>query len=171
MRLTVAFALFLAAGCTSKVRGLDDLGTGGNGTDDMGPTCGNGVLDPMEDCDDGAANGTVGDACSEFCQWVCVVDVTCDDHDACNGAETCADHACKSGTPLDDGTACGSAMLCRGGTCVASRCGDGIVTAPEECDDGNVTDGDGCDNNCAFSCKSSDPTRNCTPTDACQGQG
>src|SRR4029077_5866168 len=27
------------------------------------------------------------------------------------------------------------------------------------------------DSTCKFSCKSSDPTRNCTPTDACAGQG
>ncbi len=170
MRCTVALALVLAAGCTSKAHN-DDMGVGGNGTDDMGPTCGNGVIDTNEDCDDGAGNGTVGDPCTQFCQFVCTVDANCDDGKACNGAETCTDHVCKTGTAPADGTSCGSAMLCRGGTCVASRCGDGIVTAPEECDDGNVTDGDGCNNDCTFSCKSSDPARNCTPADACQGQG
>ena len=168
MRCTVALALILAAGCTSKNH-TDDLGVGGNGSDDMGG-CGNGVIDANEDCDDGPRNGSVDDPCNQFCQFVCAVDANCDDGKACNGAETCVNHVCKAGTPLDDGTSCGSAMLCRGGTCVASRCGDGIITAPEECDDGNVTDGDGCDS-CKFSCKSSDPTRNCTPTDSCQGQG
>jgi cysteine-rich repeat protein len=172
MRCTVALALILAAvGCNSKNH-TDDMGVGGNGTDDMGPPpCGNGVVDPNEDCDDGVANGTVGDPCNANCQFTCAVDANCDDGKACNGAETCVGHICKQGTPLDDGTSCGSAMLCRAGVCVASRCGDKIVTAPEECDDGNVTDGDGCDSNCKFSCKSSDPARNCTPTDACAGQG
>ncbi len=31
----------------------------------------------------------------------------------------------------------------------ATRCGDGIVEAPELCDDGNLTSGDGCDATCA----------------------
>ena len=171
MRVAVALALLCAVGCSSKVKGVDDLGTGGNGSDDMGQNCGNGVLDEMEDCDDGTANGTVGDPCTQFCQFVCAVDANCDDGKACNGAEKCTNHVCVAGTAEDDGTSCGSAMLCRGGTCVASRCGDGIVTPPEECDDGNVTDGDGCNSDCTFSCSSTDTSRNCTPTDACMGQG
>lgn len=169
MRWTVALALLLTVGCTSKNSALQDSGAPGG--DDMGPTCGNGVLDPGEDCDDGAANGHSGDACNQYCQFVCAVDANCDDGDVCNGAETCVDHACRPGSAADDGTACGGGKLCRGGACVAARCGDGIVTAPEECDDGNVTDGDGCQADCTFSCVSSDATRNCTPADACAGQG
>lgn len=168
MRYGVALALVLAVGCTSKVKGVDDLGAGG---DDMAPPCGNGVVDANEDCDDGPNNGVAGDPCSQSCLFTCVIDANCDDGQACNGAETCVEHVCQAGTPLDDGTSCGSGMLCRGGTCVASRCGDGIVTAPEECDDGNATDGDGCNHDCTLSCKSSDPARNCTPADACEGQG
>ena len=34
------------------------------------PTCGNGVVDPGETCDDGAANGTSGDPCSSTCTAV-----------------------------------------------------------------------------------------------------
>ncbi len=168
MRYCVALAVVLAVGCTSKVKGIDDLGSGG---DDMGPLCGNGTVDPGEDCDDGANNGMAGDPCTQFCQFACAVDANCDDGMACNGVETCVSHVCMPGTPAGDGTACGSGMLCRGGTCVAAKCGDGIVTAPEECDDGNAVNGDGCDTDCMFSCKSSDPTRNCTPKDACMGQG
>ncbi len=171
MRISVGFAFALVAsfalGCSSKGKGPDDLGSGG---DDMGMLCGNGVVDPGEDCDDGANNGRAGDPCSQFCQWGCVVDANCDQK-ACSSKATCSGHVCIAGTPLSDGTSCGSAMLCRGGTCVAARCGDGIVTPPEECDDGNAVNGDGCDNSCKFSCVSSDTSRNCTPMDACAGQG
>ncbi len=171
MRLTVALALLCAAGCTSNVQGIGDLGTGGNGGDDMG-SCGDGVIDPAsEDCDDGALNGTPGDPCTGFCRFVCTVDANCDDGDVCNGSETCADHLCMPGTAATDGTTCGTDKLCSGGTCVDARCGDGVTTPPEECDDGNAVDGDGCDSDCKFSCISTDPTRNCTPMDACAGQG
>ena len=165
----IAVLAFLAVGCTSPNHGLDDLGVGS--ADDLGPTCGNGVLDANEDCDDGAANGKSGDRCTQFCQFVCAVDANCDDGNSCNGAETCVDHACKPGSTADDGSDCGNGKLCRAGTCVAARCGDGIVTAPEECDDGNVTDGDGCQSDCTFSCVTGDAARDCTPTDACAGQG
>ncbi|HEY6477021.1 MAG TPA: hypothetical protein VI456_10595, partial [Polyangia bacterium] len=37
---------------------------------------------------------------------------------------------------------------CASGACVAPRCGDGKVEAPEACDDGNLAPGDGCDPNC-----------------------
>src|SRR6476659_1517423 len=140
MRVTLALAMVLAVGCSSKNNATDDLGTGGNG-DDMGLTCGNGVIDPAtEDCDDGANNGALGDSCNTNCHWVCSIDHDCDDGKACNGAETCVDHVCHSGTAEPDGTSCGTAMLCQSGVCVASKCGDGVVTAPEECDDGNAVD-------------------------------
>src|SRR3954468_10699689 len=141
MRLTVALALILAAGCSSKVKGVDDLGTGGNG-DDMGPTCGDGVIDPVtEDCDDGAANGTPSDPCTGLCRFVCGIDQDCDDGNACNGTETCANHLCMPATPPADGTSCGSGKLCHNGTCGDAKCGDGITSPPEECDDGNAVDG------------------------------
>ena len=171
MRLSVALALSFAVGCTSQVKGID-LGTGGNG-DDMGLTvCGDGVVDPVtEDCDDGAANGTPNDPCTGLCRFVCSIDKDCDDGNACNGAETCADHLCMPASAPADGTACGSGKLCHNGVCGDAKCGDGITTAPEECDDGNAVDGDGCNSDCTFSCKSSDPARNCTPADVCMGQG
>jgi cysteine-rich repeat protein len=169
MRLTIALGFVVFVGCSSNVKGIDDMGTGGGGDDQ--PSCGNGVIDLNEDCDDGPANGTLGDKCTNACQFACALDVNCDDGDACNGAETCVDHGCVAGTTADDGTSCGTSMVCNGGNCVDAHCGDGIVTAPEECDDGNPSDGDGCNSDCTFSCKSSDPARNCTPKDTCAGQG
>lgn len=172
MRLTVALGFLVFVGCSSNVKGIDDLGSGGNG-DDMGlSVCGDGVVDPgSEDCDDGAANGTPNDPCNGLCRFVCSVDKDCDDGNACNGTETCSEHLCVAGTPVADGTDCGSGKLCRAGTCGDARCGDGVTTAPEECDDGNAVDGDGCNSDCTFSCLSTDTSRNCTPMDACMGQG
>lgn len=169
MRWTAALVVFacVGVGCKNNAHHPDAAVVG----DDMGLNCGNGRIDPGEDCDDGPNNGTVGDPCNQFCNWTCIADAKCDDGNVCNGAETCVDHVCKAGTAPSDGTTCGSGMLCRGGTCLAARCGDGIVTPPEECDDGNAVNGDGCDNNCKFSCRSTDSSRNCTPADVCAGQG
>ena len=35
---------------------------------DAATLCGNGVIDPGEQCDDGSANGSAGDHCSATCQ-------------------------------------------------------------------------------------------------------
>jgi cysteine-rich repeat protein len=85
--------------------------------------------------------------------------------------EDCDDSA--PGTPLGDGTPCGTGKICRQQVCSPAVCGDGFVTAPEECDDGskNGTAGDGCSASCTWVCVSTDPKRNCTPADACAGQG
>jgi cysteine-rich repeat protein len=37
---------------------------------------------------------------------------------------------------------------CKDGRCMASGCGDGVVTPPEQCDDGNAVNGDACSNSC-----------------------
>ncbi len=129
------------------------------------------MLDPGETCDDGAANGTPGDPCLTNCAYACNVDQDCSDAEPCNGVETCSDHACQPGVAPPEGTDCGSGSLCRNGACTPGVCGDMYVTSPEECDDGNEVEGDGCDNNCMFSCVSTDITRDCTPADACAGQG
>lgn len=50
--------------------------------------------------------------------------------------------ACSSS---DEGSPSGNTA---GTTVVSSRCGDGVVQAPETCDDGNGVDDDGCTNQC-----------------------
>jgi len=158
-------------GCTrdNVNAGGDDLG-GGDDLAPVGERCGDGVVSDPEECDDG--NGVGGDGCENDCTFTCTNAAKCDDGDPCNGAESCdpATHTCAGGTALADGASCGTGRVCRGGVCVASSCGDTVVTAPEECDDGNSVDGDGCDS-CRFSCVSGDATRNCTPADRCAGQG
>jgi cysteine-rich repeat protein len=94
-------------------------------------TCGNGVLDPGERCDDG--NNVSGDGCPADCGPACgdgVVDPgeMCDD----------GDHA---------GGLCGSDCRFTGAT---GRCGDGVRDRGEACDDGNLDSQDGCSSRCTI---------------------
>lgn len=89
---------------------------------EVGVTCGNGIQEPGEYCDDG--NLVSGDGCSNICQ-----------------SEGCTDPAAQNydaSAVIDDGS------------CVYLFCGDGIVSPQigERCDDGNTVDGDGCDSSC-----------------------
>lgn len=68
--------------------------------------------------------------------------------------EVCVSTSCELAL---EGDACANADvgngLCRRGSCVAQRCGDGILGydaagRPELCDDGNQVDGDGCSADC-----------------------
>ncbi|HVU02315.1 MAG TPA: DUF4215 domain-containing protein [Polyangiaceae bacterium] len=156
-----------------------DSGTGGTSGDagpseDAGPQpdpalCGNGQLDPYEDCDDG--NKKTRDGCENSCRWTCTStrDSLCQDGDYCNGREVCNEnHTCgASPGPLPDDTRCGVANVCKSGVCVpaAAICGDTLLVDPEECDPPNVAAG--CDADCRFTCKGDDPTRNCVSPDPC----
>ncbi len=179
-----------AAGCSSPAStpssqdsGVSDasIAAGGASADaavvDAGPPslCGNGRLDPGEQCDDG--NEKNKDGCDDTCVFSCVHGVSddvCSDGNYCNGPEVCnADHTCGPSTgPLADGTICGQANKCQAGVCqtAAADCGDSLVEPPEECDNGSAGDSAGCVA-CRFTCVSSDPTRNCIPADSCAGKG
>ncbi|MFQ5478980.1 MAG: DUF4215 domain-containing protein [Candidatus Binatia bacterium] len=91
--------------------------------------CGDGALDPSEQCDDG--NLEDGDCCSSSCTAE-AAHAPCDDGDPCTPSDEC------------DG----------GGVCVASgsTCGNGTLDANcgEHCDDGNLADGDCCNSTCSF---------------------
>jgi len=162
------FVIFIV-GCGDNLKPKEPQDAG---TDGPAVTCGNGVVEDNEQCDDGATNGSPGARCTTQCIWTCLDDTWCTDNEPCNGPETCVDHACVPAANNEpDGTSCGTGKICRNGACTDGVCGDMFVTAPEECDDANSMMSDGCENNCTFSCVSTDNTRNCTPTDICQGQG
>jgi cysteine-rich repeat protein len=94
------------------------------------PVCGDGVLDPGEACDDGAANADDG-----ACTLACAVAI-CGDMLVHAGVEDC-----------DDGNAANDDLCVSG--CKNAACGDGFVGPGEGCDDGNQVDNDKCGNDCA----------------------
>ena len=138
--------------------------------DDGGPTgicvrgicsaaaCGDGVVSPPEECDNGSANGP-GSGCESNCRFTCLsTDAArnCGAADqGCTAAGSCDDatHTCKAGGLKPAGAGCGPGKFCRGADCVAGTCGDAVVTAPEACDNGSANGpGTGCETNCTFSC-------------------
>jgi cysteine-rich repeat protein len=123
-------------------------------------TCGDGVLDEGEECDD--ANTVSGDGCSESCR----IETTCGDGvreggEQCDDGNTVAGDGCSPVCRLEE---CGNRVVdpgedCDDGNDVAGdgctpdcvrepRCGDGIVDPGEGCDDGNTESGDGCSETC-----------------------
>jgi len=95
------------------------------------PLCGDGNLDPGEECDDG--NNLDGDGCSAQCTF----EPYCGDGNLDEGEE------CDDGNNLDGD---GCSALCT----FEPYCGDGNLDEGEECDDGNNLDGDGCSALCTF---------------------
>ncbi|MBI5489402.1 MAG: hypothetical protein HY905_18865 [Deltaproteobacteria bacterium] len=116
--------------------------------------CGNGTIDPGEQCDDGGGNSdTVPDACRTDCTDAhCgdgVVDAgeTCDAGgansdiapDACRTSclpASCGDGVVDTGETCDAGGANSDIApdACRT-SCLPASCGDGVVDSAEECDD------------------------------------
>jgi len=113
-----------------------------------GGVCGDGILDPGEECDDG--NGISGDGCSA----ACIAEATgvCGDG-ICSSGEDCftclADCGCMTGCgdgACDPtfGETCSSCPTDCGG-CRGAVCGNGVLEAGEECD---PPDGTSCDAYC-----------------------
>ena len=118
--------------------GLDEQCDDGNDVDDdacsnscqLAPECGNSVVDPGEECDEGWFN-------TETCDFDCSLPVCGDGLTNYDSGESCDD----GNTISDDG--CDSA-------CVQEVCGDGIKHADEECDDGDRDNQDECTDQCTF---------------------
>ena len=132
------------------------------GFEEVPPSCGDGVVQAGEDCDDG--NDVDTDACTSRCRdpfcgdgWVqpgesCDDDNERADDDCTNDCEVarCGDgvvqrrgsrvEACDDGnSENDDG--CSNA-------CTEPVCGDGVVQGMEQCEDGNDDDTDACSSRC-----------------------
>jgi hypothetical protein len=95
-------------------------------------TCGNGVVDAGEQCDNGAANS---DSAPDACRTSCL-------------SAKCGDGV------VDTGEQCDSAMSATpcSITCTLPVCGDGMVTVGEECDNG-ASNSDSTPDACRTTCK------------------
>ncbi len=107
----------------------------GCGEDDFGPmaaqpVCGDGIVEGIEQCDDGNYDN------SDFCLATCTL-ASCGDGYLETDIEDCDDGNNRGGD--------GCAPDCRG---EASGCGNGIVDPGEECDDGNAQNSDACLDSC-----------------------
>jgi len=121
------------------------------------PTCGDGVPDPGEDCDDG--NAIDGDGCDTACVFSCATPAAdCPVPPECQMATCTALHTCDVATdPAKEGSACGAmpGYTCKSGACSApnATCGNGVLEVGEACDFGAANGpGTGCETNCQFSC-------------------
>jgi len=147
---------------------------------DNGPVCGNGAIEPGEQCDDG--NARPFDGCSALCRLepdakcdvpgqACVSTVVCGDGkivppERCDDGNQVNGDGCSVGCEVEEGYACGSSGCT---PVVTFKCGDGAVNNGEQCDDGGNADADGCSATCkhedGYTCPT--PGRACTKNETC----
>jgi cysteine-rich repeat protein len=92
-------------------------------------SCGNGVVENDEECDDG--NDIDTDSCLGDCTLA-----------SCGDGIVGPGEGCDDGNDIDTDSCLGD--------CSPASCGDGIVGPGEGCDDGNDVDDDECKNNCSL---------------------
>src|SRR5262245_39082559 len=101
------------------------------GAGDVLAACGDGVLDPGEQCDNGAGNGTAGQCCDWDCAFSFIGTVcrfasaeTCDVEEYCSGSSaTC---------PADAGGNVGTICRASAGPCDQAEICNGAVNCPSD---------------------------------------
>lgn len=145
-------------GSTGDITATGGLSSGGVAE----PVCGDGQIDPGEQCDNASGNGDAG-LCTAACKHAVCGDglvsplEQCDDtndvdDDGCNNEcrhDTCGDGQPGPGEACDNGAGNSDRGLCTT-ACQLAKCGDGLVSPLEQCDDGNAVDGDLCSNACVL---------------------
>jgi cysteine-rich repeat protein len=127
--------------------------------------CGNGILDPQEQCDGalGARPCNTHTCLQETCgNGILDDDAITNVHEQCDDGGTLDGDGCSHDCKFEfcgDGIVNNHEQCDRALTpdtcnldCTTSRCGDGKinVAAGEQCDDGGTQDGDGCSHDCKF---------------------
>ncbi len=126
---SLVFLLIIVPGCSDKQANHES-------------TCGNGIREEGEGCDDG--NLIANDGCNAECQVT--RGFSC--HKGAGGADICQP-LCGDGVVIGN-EECDDGNTDSCDTCTAEcklnfpRCGDGFKCGNEECDDGNTDDCDGC---------------------------
>lgn len=139
-----------------------DMGGGGSTCLEGVPlpqSCGDGVLNEDESCDDG--NTLDGDGCSSDCLCVAPGYQCTPPGEPCHQVAVCGDGVVVTPEPCDDGNGTNGdgcsdhckveeGWMCEGdpSDCTPTTCGDGIREGVEACDDGNVLPFDGCSSVC-----------------------
>src|SRR5439155_762733 len=138
----------------------------GSGGLAVGALCGNGVVDPGEECDDG--NTVSGDCCSAVCFFeqggcACNDANVCTDDGTCNGTGTCQVVGFNA-NPCQDGNAWTTAPSDPAVVCVHAA-------TTLACDDGNVCTTDSCEpaTGCVHTANAAacDDGNVCTTADTC----
>jgi fibro-slime domain-containing protein len=169
-----------SADCTTVESGYNCpnvSGSGGPCTKIPANSCGDGVIEGNELCDDG--NMTGGDGCSSTCavetgytcptvKAPCTRIVFCgngivDGKDQCDDGNTTAGDGCSPTCKVEPGFACAATGTPPESTCHTTTCGDQVQEGSEQCDDGNLIPYDGCSPTCTIepTCKGGTCTAVC----------
>ncbi len=113
---------------TSTGTTAEDTTVGDSTSTGVVTECGDAIVQPGEECDDGADNGDMN-ACTSACLLAVCGDGLVGPGEGCDDANQ------------EDADECTNA-------CALATCGDGIVSVSEACGDGNADDSDLCTTSC-----------------------